>query len=685
MPGTSSDDGKAAGGRGRGPRAAAIVGPAGSGKTTLTEALLAACGAIGRKGRTADGTTVGDASPEARARGITTEVNVSSCGHLGDGWTFLDCPGSVELAHEARAALMVADVAVVVAEPVPERMHQLRPVLKELDDLGVPHLLFLNKVDLLDGTGVQVADLLAAARAASSRPLALRHLPIREEGRLVGYVDLISERAYRYRPGAASDRMELPDAERAGGETARRELLEQLADLDDGLMELLLEDAVPDAAEIYRQLAKDVRDDLIVPVMIGAGERDHGVRRLLKALRHDAPGAEATAARLALDLDGAETAVQSFRTVHAPHAGRLSWVRVWRGGVAEGAPLGGQKAGAVWLPGAGGLEKAAKAEAGRIAAVAKLDGLERGRIATEADVRAPAEWPAPPEPVYRMALSAPNRMDEVKLSGALQKLAEEDPAFACAFDPDTGELVAAGQGEVHLGLAADRLRSRWNLAVTLSPARVPYRETIRSGCARHARFKRQTGGHGQFADVTVEVAPLPRGAGFRFEDRVVGGAVPRGYIPAVEAGARDAMDRGPLGHPVVDVAVTLTGGQHHAVDSSEQAFRTVGRMAVAEALAECGPVLLEPILEVEVLVPSEARARVQRAVSSRRGQILGFDARPGWDGWDAVKALIPQADAQDLIVEVRSLTQGLGTFRSRFHRLAEATGKAAERGLAAAQ
>lgn len=314
---------------GHGHRVAAIVGPYGAGKTTLLEALLAAGGAIGRKGRVRDGQTVGDASPEARSRQMSTETNVAGCEILGDRWTILDCPGSPELRADAEAALMVADIAIVVVDPVPERAPMLRPLLRHLDETGVPHLLFVNKIDTLEGTGVAIEAVMEAVQAVSARPLVLRQMPIREGDRITGYVDLVSERAYRYRPGQASDLIQMPETARSAEVDARQAMMERLADHDDALLERLLEDASPPPADLYAALARDVGSDLVVPVLLGSAERDHGVRRLMKALRHDAPDVAATAARLA--IDGTGSLFQPFRIQHAAHTGRLAVGRVWRG------------------------------------------------------------------------------------------------------------------------------------------------------------------------------------------------------------------------------------------------------------------------------------------------------------------------------------------------------------------
>jgi elongation factor G len=290
-------------------------------------------------------------------------------------------------------------------------------------------------------------------------------------------------------------------------------------------------------------------------------------------------------------------------------------------------------------------------------------------------------WPAPPAPVFGLAISSENRADDVKLSGAMHKLTEEDPSLRFEHRADIGQMLLWGQGDIHLQIALDRLRSKYNVTAKGRAPQVPYKETIRKSTTQHARFKRQSGGHGQFADITIDIKPQPRGSGFSFSDSIVGGVVPRNFIPAVEAGVREYLDHGPLGFPVVDIAVGLTTGQYHTVDSSELAFKTAARMAMTEGMPKCDPVLLEPILLVTIAVPNEHTAKVQRLVSGRRGQILGYDAKPGWAGWDEVKCRLPQAEMHDLIVELRSLTLGVGTFVWEFDHLAELTGRLADRAI----
>ncbi|BAI70847.1 elongation factor EF-G [Azospirillum sp. B510] len=660
-------------------RCAALVGPYLAGKTTLLESLLFAAGAVTRKGSVRDGNAVGDNSPEAKARSMSTELNVASFDYLGERWSILDCPGSVELTGEAQAALMAADIAIVVAEAAPEKAVLLAPLFKVLDDHRIPHLLFINKIDTLGD--LRVRDVVAAYQEVSARKLVLREVPLRENGQITGLVDLVSERAWRFNPHKPSDLVALPDSVRDWEAEARQAMLESAADFDDGLLEKLLEDMAPDSADLYETLAHELADDLIVPVFFGSAENDNGIRRLLKALRHEGPEVAATAARIDIPADAA-VAAQVVKTMMGSHAGKLSLARIWRGTVTDGMTLGGERVSGIFQLFGRDQTKVPQAVAGDLVALGRLETAATGdRLTGTANLGPPADWPAAAPPVHGLALRAENRNDEVKLSAALQKLREEDPSLTLDQSAETGELVLWGQGDVHLKLAMDRLRSRFNVAVKGLPPQVPYRETIRKGTSHHARFKRQTGGHGQFADIHVEIRPLPRGSGIQFEDAVVGGAVPRQYIPSVEAGVREASVRGPLGFPVVDFAVALTGGQFHAVDSSDMAFKTVARQAMADALPSCEPVLLEPILTVTIAVPSAFTPKVQRLVSGRRGQLLGFDARPGWPGWDEVKACMPQADMQDLIVELRSLTFGVGSYSAEFERLQEVVGKAADRAV----
>ena len=661
------------------PRCAALIGPYLSGKTSLLEALLFASGTTTRRGSVRDGNSVGDSSPEARARSMSTELNVAATSFLGDPWTILDCPGSVELAYEAQSAMLAADVAVVVVEPEVERALTSSPLLRFLDQHKIPHMIFINKMDT---SNARVRDVLAALQSVSQRPLVLRQVPLRGgEGEITGYVDLVSERAYRYRPGQPSDLIPLPDGFWDEERETRAGLIEKLADFDDALLEKLLEEIEPSKEEIYQHLSRSLSQAQLVPVFLGSASADHGIRRLWKALRHETPSPQETAVRLGIAADG-EPLAHILKTYHLPHTGKLSLARIWRGTVNEGMVLSGTRvAGLLRVTGAQ-HEKLGSAQAGEVVGMTRMEDIATGDVLTPSGKAEPLPRPERPQPVFGLAIAADKRADDVKLTGAIGKLIEEDPTFELEQNADTQEMVLWGQGDIHLQIAIDRLRNRFNLAVHGRPASVPYKETIRGATQQHSRFKRQSGGHGQFADVTIDVKALARGSGFTFTDSVVGGAIPRNYIPAVEEGVVEALQRGPLGFPVIDIAVTLITGQFHAVDSSDQAFHTAGRQAVQEALPKCEPILLEPIDSVEISVPNAFTARVQRLISGRRGQILGYDAKPDWPGWDVVSAHMPQNELHDLIVELRSLTLGVGSFAHAFDHMQELTGRPAEKVMA---
>ena len=670
-----------------GPRCIALVGPYLCGKTTLLDAILYRTGAIGRQGRVADGSTVGDASPEARSHGMSVEVNAASTDFLGDSYTFLDCPGSIEFAQEQAAVLAGCDAAVVVCEPDDKKVPAIQLILKQLDALGVPRLLFINKVDKASG---RIRDVLEYLQPASDAPLVLRQIPIWENGIVTGFVDLALERAFLYREHAPSEVIDLPGDLSERKEEARFSMLEKLADYDDALMEQLLEDIEPPRDAVFDDLSAELAEGQITPVLLGSAENGNGIVRLMKALRHEVRGVDGAAERLGLDGGtGGGSVAQVLKTIHTPHSGKLSLVRVLKGEIADGATLYGRagKDGRV-----GGLftligqetRKRDKALAGDTVALGRLEDVATGETLTDAKGAAPQLHPVVPmAPVYGLALDVNDRKDEVKLTTALARIVEEDPSLVVEQNTDTQELVLWGQGEMHLRVALERLAEKYGVSAQSHPRRIAYKETIRKSVTERGRHKKQTGGHGQFGDVVLEIRPLPRGEGFAFSDTISGGVVPKQYIPAVEAGVREYMQRGPLGFPVVDIAVTLTDGSYHTVDSSEQAFKAAARLAMSEGMAKCSPVLLEPVVAVEIHVPQEATSKVNQIVSGRRGQILGFDAREGWSGWDTVRANMSEGEIQNLIVEIRSATAGVGTFTFAHDHMAELTGKMAEEVLAA--
>jgi elongation factor G len=569
---------------------------------------------------------------------------------------------------------MVVDAAVVVCEPEPQKALIVAPLLRFLDEHKIPHVLFINK---MDNATAGVRETLESLQGLSERPLVLRELPIRDGEQITGFVDLVSERAFRWDSGKRSELISLPESVLDSEKEARTEMLEALADFDDGLLEKLLEDVIPPTDEIYAGLTRDLQQDLIVPVFFGSGEGMHGINRLLKALRHEAPEPRITAERLGIAEDAGPCA-RVFKSLHASHTGKLSFARVWNGEIADGSTLNGERVSGINRVVGQKLEKQPKAVAGEVVAFGRLDEAATGALLSPSGKVDAGDWPHPLKPLFALSVHARQRADEVKLTGALGRLVDEDPSMSFGHDADTGELLLWGQGEMQLNIALDRLRNRYNMEIASSQPQVPYKETIRGTVSQHARHKKQSGGHGEFGDVHLDIKPLPRGGGFEFSDSITGGAVPKNYIPAVELGVKEYLNRGPLGFPVVDIAVTLTDGQFHSVDSSDMAFRKAAALGMREGMPKCTPVLLEPIFNVKIAIPNEFTSRIQRLVSGRRGQILGFGPKTDWQGWDEVSVLLPQSEIYGLIIELRSATLGVGTFEWTFDHLQELTGRLAD-------
>jgi elongation factor G len=661
------------------------VGPFQSGKTTLLEAILARTGAIKSAGSVDAGTSVGDASPEARHHKMGVGLTAAATTFMGDSYTFIDCPGSIEFAHDMRAALPAVDAAIVVCEADEKKLPQLQIILRELEELGIPRFLFLNKIDRANK---RIRETLATLQPASRVPLVLRQIPIWNGDLIEGFVDLALERAFVYREHKPSEVIALEGGNLDREKEARFSMLEKLADHDDALMEQLLEDIQPPRDAIFDDLARELREGVICPVLLGAASRENGVLRLLKALRHEAPGVAETVKRLGATPQK-DALAYVFKTMHLQHGGKLSLVRMLAGHLEDGATLqassgeAGRVSGILAVSG-GHDTKRASAGAGETIALGKLDAVRTGDTLSGGKTAPPSlVTVAPTPPVLSVSIAAGDRKDDVKLGQALLRLNEEDPSLTMVQNPRTHDTVLWGQGEMHLRVAQERLKDRFGVNVKAQPPAIGYQETIRKPITQRGRHKKQSGGHGQFGDVVLEIKPMPRGSGFEFHEKVVGGAVPRNYIGAVEEGVVDGLAKGPLGFPVIDLHVTLIDGSYHSVDSSDLAFRTAARVGMSEALPQCQPVLLEPIHMVEIVCPTEATAKVNAILSARRGQILGFDTRENWPGWDCVRATMPEAEIGDLIVELRSATAGAGSFTRTFDRMTEVTGRAADQIIAA--
>ncbi len=669
----------------RGPRCIALVGPFQSGKTSLLEAILARTGAIRTAGSVDAGTSVGDASAEARHHKMSVGLTAATTSFMGDSYTFIDCPGSVEFAHDMRAALPAVDAAVVVCEADEKKLPQLQIILRELEELKIPRFLFLNKIDRANK---RIRETLSVLQPASRVPLVLRQIPIWNGDLIEGFVDLALERAFVYREHKASEVVALEGGDLDREKEARFSMLEKLADHDDALMEQLLDDIQPPRDAVFDDLARELREGLICPVLLGSAARENGVLRLLKALRHESPGIAETARRLGVK-SSKEALGYVLKTLHLQHGGKLSLTRLLTGHLDDAVTLqsssgeSGKVSGILSVSCAHDTKRAA-AEAGETIALGKLDAIKTGdTLSAGKTAPKPLIKVEPTPPVLSMSIASADRKDDVKLGQALLRLNEEDPSLTMVQNARTHDTVLWGQGEMHLRVALERLRERFGVNVKSHPPAIGYQETIRKPITQRGRHKKQSGGHGQFGDVVLEIRPLPRGEGFRFEEKVVGGAVPRNYIGAVEEGVVDGLTRGPLGFPVIDLLVTLTDGSYHSVDSSDLAFRTAARVGVSEGLPQCQPVLLEPIHTVEIVCPTDATAKINAILSARRGQILGFDTRDGWPGWDCVRAMMPEAEIGELIVELRSATAGAGSFTRQFDHMAEVTGRAADQIIAA--
>ncbi len=644
-------------------RAIAVVGPTGAGKTALTQALASAAS--------------GGSGAVPAAAGQSTETQFTAIDFMGDHYALIDAPGAVDFCADGDYALLGADLAIVVADPDPEKAVLLQPFLRSVEQFKIPHALFINKIDQARG---RIRDLLQALQDVSALPLVARQIPIWENEKVTGYVDLALERAYHYESGKPSRIIDIPKTIAERETEARFHMLEQLADFDDTLMEQLLSDVTPDRDTVFADLVRETREGLIAPVFFGSTAQGHGVRRLLKALRHDTPEPNYAAGRLGLKGAGAYV----MKISHAGQAGKLAYARVFAAALNEGDQLtlsdgATQRPGALFAVNGGQTKKVSRVPEGDIAALGKLDAVAAGDLLSrDGAAQTAAIAPQKRFPVFVLAIATKDRKDDVRLSGALQKLVEEDAGLAVLHDQTTHEILLQGQGEPHLRTVLERLKARFGVDVSTAAPSTPYQESIRKSAEVRGRHKKQTGGHGQFGDCVIQVKPLPRGQGFEFIDKITGGAIPRQWIPAVEAGVKDAMQKGSIGFPVVDASVTLIDGSFHSVDSSEHSFQMAGRLAMQDAMEQCGSVLLEPIEKLSIYTPSWGTPKINSAVSGRNGQILGFEPREGWPGWDRVDVYLPHAERQTFIIELRSLTQGLATFEAAFDHMVEVTGRRAD-------
>ncbi len=629
-----------------------VLGPSQSGKSTLVQAL----GGL-------------DGRPETRK--FSDQFAMTTFTYLGEPWAALDVAGGTDQLGLAGQALAASDAAVLVVSPDPEAAPLAAPYLQTVEASGVPAFIFVNRMDTAEA---RVRDIVSALQTYSGHAVVLRQVPIRDGDAVTGSVDLISERAWEYQEGKPSSLVEMPEAIRSREQEARQELLEHLADFDDALLEQLIEDKVPASEDVYKLVTYIHGRNEIVPALLGAASHVNGVNRLMKGLRHEAPKISALRDRLSLDRDAVAIGLYAE---NRKHVGKSVLLRCIGGKVQQGEPLGGDTLGS--LTGADGQALSGPMAEGDLALAVKSDHLDSGRVYSASGSQNLPAWARGYPPAMRRMLTPKNERDDARLSGALNRIEAIDPGLTLSQDEDSGHLVAALQGPMHLRRVQAALEEDFGIEIEAEPVTGKYRETITRPIDKHYRHRKQSGGAGQFADVHLSVRPLARGGGFEFDDTVKGGAVPKNYIPSVEAGAREALARGPLGFPVVDVAVTLTDGKHHSVDSSDYAFKTAGQMGVREALKEAGPVLLQPIDRVAVHVPSIYTGGLVTLVSSLKGQIQGFDPDPDAAGWDIFRALLPAPMLDELFQSLGGLTHGTAWMTSEFDHYEEIHGREAER------
>lgn len=654
-------------------RNVALVGHGGSGKTTLAERLLHQAGVTSRVGRVEDGTTTCDFDPEEQRRQISVSLAVAPFEWKGHKINLIDTPGYADFVGEVRAALRVADLAVFVVSAVDGVEVQTEAIWRLAADAGVPRMVFVNKLDRERASFDRTLEELRSRFGAGIAPL---ELPIGTEAGFRGVADLLTDTAWIYEDSQPT-KAEIPDDMADQEHQIRDNLIEGIVVADDELLEGYLDGNIPSFDRLEKTLHLGVDDATVFPVVCGSATEGVAVDRLADFICEIGPSplerppttvtAGDTTAEAAPDPH-AQPLAFVFKTIADPYVGRVSLFRVLSGTVRTDDHLINTRSGAderlhglLTMRGRE-QEPTAAVPAGDIAAVAKLSDTGTG------DTLSPKGTPvkvAPlelPRPLLAVAISARSQADEDKLATALHRLADEDPTLVIERNEETHQDLLRGQGETHLQITMERLARKFGVEVDTEEVRVPYRETITGEAEAEGKYKKQTGGHGQFGVAFLRVRPLPRGEGFHFVDKIVGGAIPRQFIPAVQKGVEEAMGTGGVfGYPVVDVEVECFDGKYHSVDSSEMSFKMAGQIGFREAMSKANPVLLEPISRIEVTVPSSLQGDVMGDLNSRRGQIQGAETGPG-DGEQTISALVPSGEVVRYAIELRSLTGGRGRF-----------------------
>jgi elongation factor G len=664
-------------------RNVALVGHRGSGKTSLNEALLFEAGAINRIGSVVEGTTASDTDPDEKARQMSITAAMATFEWQERKVNLIDTPGDSSFISDALGALRVCESAVFVINAVMGVEVHASRLWQRAAELDLARLVFVN---MLDRERADFFRTLESLKSAFGQHVVATEIPIGSEHEVRGVIDLVDMKAYEYEGIARENCKEIPIPEelQAQAEEYREKLMDEVAENSDALMERYLEGEEISHEEIVTALKDGTNHGHIFPVTCGVATRNLGTNRLLDAIVEDLPspvkhgGLEVGEVTLE-PIEDKEMFAYVFKTRADPFAGRINVFRVYQGVVKQDSQVLNtrthtkERIGQLLTFEGNQTGHANDFGPGDIGAVAKLKETKAGDWLASRDE--PIEMPSIklPAPVMAFAVEPKSKGDEEKVFTALRRLQEEDPTIDLHRDDQTGEQIVAGLSQVHVEVIVERLKSRFGAEVNLNPPHVPYQETIRNGAKAHGRHKKQTGGRGQFGDCHIEIEPLEPGTGFEFVNAIKGGVIPTGFIPAVEKGVQDAMQSGVVaGFPVKDVRVRLYDGSYHTVDSSEMAFRLAGSLAMKEAMAQAGPVLLEPIMLATVAVPEDSVGDVIGDLNSRRGRPLGME--PVGAGMTEVKAEVPMAEMLSYAPDLRSITGGQGEFTMEFLRYEEVPG-----------
>jgi elongation factor G len=672
-----------------------IIAHIDAGKTTTTERVLFYTGKTHRLGSVDDGTTVTDWMEQERERGITIVSAAVSAEWKGYLINIIDTPGHIDFTAEVQRSLRVLDGGVVVFDAVQGVEPQSETVWRQANRYGVPRICFVNKMDRVGASFERTVQMVRERLGAN--PVALQ-IPIGEESAFRGIIDLIEQKAILWEDdlGAEPRLSEIPDAYGAQAEEYREKMVELISETDDNLTVKYLEGIEISGEELKTALRRAVISGKLTPVFCGTSLRNKGVQPLLDAVIDYLPSPlDIPAVRGFHPVNGAEIqraaddnepfSALVFKIVTDPYVGRLAYLRIYSGKINQGAAVYNsvkekkERIGRLIRMYADRREDIPDAGAGDIAAVLGLKFSFTGDTLCEATNQVVLESISFPEPVISVAIEPKTMADQDKMSEALHKLAEEDPTFQVRGDPDTGQTIISGMGELHLEVLVDRMLREFRVQARVGRPQVAYRESITRPVERaEYRHVKQTGGRGQYGHVIMEIQPGERGSGIVFENDIVGGAIPKEYIPAIERGVRESAEAGILaGYPVTDIKVRLYDGSFHEVDSNEVAFRVAASMAFRDGVQKAGPVLQEPIMKVEVIVPEEFLGEIIGQLNARRGEILGMEMRPG--NAQAVQAMVPLAEMFGYATELRSATQGRGVFTMEFDHYAQVADSVARR------